>query len=109
MIGLPGALWPAGPSAEQLLARPGLLDLLGDEALVRRLGAHYRSAFPAEGEAKALRAAVLAGKSPGVSLPEHLETRIRDDFRDGRTVVLEGWVLARTEARQCALCSLGYR
>ena len=31
---------------------------------------------------------------------------VRDDFAHGRTVVIEGWVLAVTEARQCALFSL---
>ena len=32
--------------------------------------------------------------------------QVRDDFANGRTVLVNGWVLAVTEARQCALFSL---
>ena len=36
-----------------------------------------------------------------------MQTRLRDcitdDFREGRTVTVEGWVLSETEARLCAL------
>jgi len=31
--------------------------------------------------------------------------QIRDDFGAGRTVVVDGWLLSVTEARQCALYS----
>ena len=31
---------------------------------------------------------------------------VHDDFDDGRTVVVDGWILSATEARQCALYSL---
>jgi hypothetical protein len=31
---------------------------------------------------------------------------IQRDFAEGRTVLLDGWVLSVTEARQCALYSL---
>jgi len=31
---------------------------------------------------------------------------VRRDFETGRTVLVNGWVLAATEARQCALFSL---
>lgn len=33
----------------------------------------------------------------------HLDTMIRDDFRNENIVFLRGWALARTEARLCAL------
>jgi len=34
-----------------------------------------------------------------------IDDRIRDDFGAGRTVVVDGWLLSVTEARQCALYS----
>ena len=35
-----------------------------------------------------------------------LTARIKKDFENNRTIVLDGWVLSITEARQCALFSL---
>jgi hypothetical protein len=35
-----------------------------------------------------------------------VDTAVQRDFAAGRTVMLDGWVLAVTEARQCALFSL---
>lgn len=70
-----------------------LLDLLGPES-VRRLGRRYREMVPAHD--------LLSGaiwRWP-------MRDRVRDDFARGRTVVVLGWVLSVTEARQCALYSL---
>ena len=36
-----------------------------------------------------------------------LDRRIRDDFQGRRTVVVDGWILAETEARLAAVVALG--
>jgi hypothetical protein len=88
------------------VARPQLLAMLGPDR-VRAIGAHYRSATPRENTADALRAAIWSGNErlPFGRTPS-LNDRVRDDFTSGRTVVVDGWVLSVTEARQCALYSL---
>ena len=111
-LGLPGAAWQTGPSAElDTLARPALLDMLGDRR-VRDLGVHYREMYPTEYDADILSAAILGSDTPArvgtPTLHSYLEAMIRDDFAAGRTVLLKGWVLSVTEARQCALFSLVY-
>ena len=111
-LGLPGAAWQTGPSANlQTLARPALLGMLG-ERRVRDLGMHYREVYPAERDADILRAAILGSDMPALAdaptLHSHLAATIRSDFAAGRTVLLKGWVLSVTEARQCALFSLVY-
>jgi len=111
-FGLPGAAWQTGPSAHlQTLARPALLDMLG-ERRVRDLGMHYREAYPAERDADILRAAILGSDMPPLAdapaLRAYLKATIRNDFAAGRTVLLRGWMLSVTEARQCALFSLVY-
>jgi len=40
------------------------------------------------------------------AIHEYLDTAIRNDFEKGNTLTVKGWVLAITEARQCALFSL---
>ena len=77
------------------LDEPQLVEILGPER-VRELGAHYRAAHPSENTDAALRAAISQGAA----------SRYRDDFEAGRTVLVDGWVLSVTEARQAALFSL---
>ena len=85
----------------QTLTRPDVLGLLGTE-VVREIGAQYRRLVPTEGDWSALHAAILARHGGGPSIA----AMVRSDFDDGRVVLLNGWVLAVTEARQCALFSL---
>ena len=87
--------------------RPQLLAMLGPER-VRQLGMHYRASTPAENSAGALRAVLSSGRGPRIPFIKSgsFEDQIRDDFETGRTVVVDGWVLAVTEARQAALFSL---
>jgi hypothetical protein len=81
-------------------ARPTILSLLGDDRHLREIGAAYRQAFPAEATVDALVAALDARSGAD------LDARVCADFDHGRTVVIRGWVLSVTEARQCALHSL---
>jgi hypothetical protein len=87
--------------------RPLLLAMLGPER-VRQLGSHYRASTPRENSAEALRAALSSGRAPRIPFikSEPHGDQIRDDFAAGRTVLVDGWVLAVTEARQAALFSL---
>ena len=87
--------------------RPRLLAMLGPER-VRELGTHYRASTPSENSADTLRAAISNGhrlRIPSLGIGT-LDDQIRDDFANGRTVVVDGWVLSVTEARQAALFSL---
>lgn len=104
LVGLAGCV-RSGPEAEAF-ARPDLLDLFGNEQDVRALGAAYRAAFPSEDGEDALRAALASDTAAAADLPEALRMRVRQDFEEGRTVELDGWILSVTEARQCALFSL---
>jgi hypothetical protein len=87
--------------------RPQLLAMLGTER-VRELGVHYRASRPSENSAGALRAALSSGHGPRIPFikSRSFADQIRDDFASGRTVVVDGWVLSLTEARQAALFSL---
>ena len=98
---------PSSDNADAAADRPQLLAMLGPDR-VRQIGAHYRAATPSEDSADALRAAL--SDSRGMRIPftngASLDGRVRDDFASGRTVVVDGWVLSVTEARQAAMFSL---
>lgn len=89
------------------LARPELLGVLGPGA-VRAIGEAYR-ATGGETTTDSLRDAILDARPLAARLfgARHpVAALVRGDFAEGRTVVVRGWVLAATEARQCALFSL---
>ena len=90
-----------------VLGKPALLEMLGPER-TREIGTQYRAAVPRENTASTLRDAISSSQHrqfPWIR-SRSIDEQIRDDFAAGRTVVVNGWVLSETEARQCALYSL---
>jgi hypothetical protein len=104
--------WPF--SQAPLSGSERLAALLNSES-ARIVGREYVRAFPAEASRGVLTARVVE-QLPGGSraaatasddrLRELLLRATAADFEDLRTVELRGWVLARTEARLCALAAL---
>ena len=90
------------------LDRPALLGMLGPER-VHQLGTDYRAATAGENNATTLRAALSRARSRSWwqrVMHGSVDDQVRDDFANGRTVLVDGWVLSLTEARQAALFSL---
>jgi hypothetical protein len=89
------------------LGKPALVEMLGPER-AREIGTQYRASVRTENTEAALRDAI--SRSRGRQFlrigNRSIEEQIRDDFAAARTVVVNGWVLSQTEARQCALYSL---
>jgi hypothetical protein len=114
---------PILTSSRSVLAAPDiaasrlaqLKALTHDSQLAPILGRAYRAAYPAEAVAATLSRLLcldlgLADAPDSRSVPDRqellaaLDARVRAQFSAGQTVVVQGWVLARTEARLCALC-----
>jgi len=57
------------------------------------IGREYLQKHPAENNRNTLKALIQSAD-------------IRAEFRNGNIVVIKGWVLSLTEARQCALLTL---
>ena len=87
----------------------------GDES-AQRLGQAYLATRPAQLDPEVI-ARSLAAKIPqrlhrraaggGVRLREVLDLVVRQDFADGQTTLIEGWMLSETEAQLSALAVLG--
>jgi hypothetical protein len=98
------------------LAHPRLLAILRDEDRVADLGRRYRALVPNENAEPVLTRMIqddlrgvhgeLANDPAAQSLQTRVNRQVQADFDQGRTVMLHGWVLSKTEARQCALFSL---
>lgn len=75
-------------------------------ATVRSLGSSYLHRFPHDRDAECIHAAVVGSTKNVAALRTKLATAIRCEFRDGDTVLVDRWVLSRTEARSYALVAL---
>lgn len=90
-----------------------LRSLVADPRRARILGFSYRAQFPVEDHpgvlTELIRSSLALGDSGAAALNRDallsvLDARVRSEFVAGNIVRVDGWVLARTEARLCALC-----
>ena len=90
------------------LAHTELVAAMG-AGTVRAIGERYRAMTPRERDLPSLRAAIVESRpwtSRWFGVRQSVADLVHSDFEHRRTVVVEGWVLSATEARQCALYSL---
>jgi hypothetical protein len=107
------ARWNRNRHPDKPLIHPGSLAPLFDEETIRGIGVAYRSATPSEDGAQELTRLLLTSPD-GVVLSTDdtswakrmLEQKVHRDFETGNIVVVNGWILSVTEARQCALFSV---
>ncbi len=92
---------------DRLLFQPQSLANIWDTDTMNTIGLNYMLKVPKENRERIL-VKRLRGKTAGESenLATTLEQQIHKDFITGNTVMVDGWILSVTEARQCALFSL---
>ncbi len=93
----------AGGDRERRRALSGLFTALPS---ARAIGAAYLRSCADDGLDAATLAAELPAEVTMTVLRETVAARVRDDFANARVVNVDGWLLARTEARLCALAYL---
>lgn len=92
---------------------PFILSNILDENWLRIIGNSYRVLRPDENsKAKLLNVitsemhAIQTGNYDTSNQVMEIEKIVEMDFKSERTIVIKGWILSETEARQCALLSL---
>jgi hypothetical protein len=107
-LSIPSACLQSGePGYDPLLAEPGFLSYIWDDDTMIAIGKLYRAQVPEEGrEADLLSVLLTKGTEHPVSPQQFLADRAKADYENNDLVMLDGWMLSRTEARQCALFSL---
>jgi hypothetical protein len=95
------------------LTSPDMLSRICDEETLREIGKKYRSMAPAEASKEKLMDLLLTddgGKKLGATdskaIVQLLGKKSHNEFAAYNTLVVNGWVISPTEARQCALFSL---
>jgi len=103
---------PRDKRLTKMLSQPMALQHICDAETIREIGKAYQKLAP--GENKEILMGVLAhdvehtiDESTDEGLVTSvLEKKVRQDFQENKTIVVDGWILSVTEARQCALFSL---
>ena len=94
---------------QKTLAHPQLLSRICDEKTLQEIGKTYRQLTPAEDDERRLQDLLwpqYAKSTTADALQATLEQNIKKDFEKQQVVVVNGWILSATEARQCALFSM---
>ncbi len=74
------------------------------------LGRSYLAAYPDEGDAEKLLRGIAGNRAQPCSRAawcDLIRERRADEFAHADTVIVDGWILARCEARLCALQAIG--
>jgi hypothetical protein len=94
---------------QKTLAHPQMLSYLCDEKTLKDIGKKYRQTIPGEDDAGKLQT-LLTNNNNSTKQPAAIQTlleqQIKKDFETNEIVVVNGWILSKTEARQCALFSM---
>lgn len=109
------SLWSFKPdeTVKNVLRKPLFLSQICSLNILHEIGTRYKSLAPLEVDSVQLTELLLTDKgkrrfqsSDPVELSDFIERKINYDLSTGNTVIVNGWVISRTEARQCALLSL---
>jgi len=89
------------------LSEPLLLSKIGDPETILNIGQRYLKKHPNENSERKLAKLLTDGISTkNGSTDASIAWRIKEDFKTGNIVTIDGWLLSITEGRQCALYSL---
>ena len=82
---------------------PQVLSNICSREKIIEIGQKYR-AISSENDKESLTQLLAFNNQADVN--QYFENKVRQDFENNNTVLINGWLLSITEARQCALMSL---
>ena len=88
---------------EKYTTGPDELSKVCSQEKIIEIGIEYRQ-LSGENNKETLQN--LLAYDPAISAKNFFEEKVRSDFENNNTILIQGWLLSITEARQCALLSL---
>ena len=98
----------AAGSKDKAIAQPLFFSHIADIKTIKEAGDAYRKLMPGEDDQNILTKELLGAHSTTDSsfIQNLLDSRVKQDFKSGKIVMVKGWILSITEARQCALYAI---
>jgi len=94
----------------------GLISAFSNKKSLKHIGREYIKQLPASSSTSELVESILYSSSETVFhdsmllnkkvLRKFIQDKVKEDFKQGRTISVQGWVLSQTEARLCGLAYL---
>ena len=91
---------------DKVLAQPTSLLKIWDYETIAKIGNQYLLSNQEENKERTLVKLLEQIDVKEGSLAQGLEQKVINDFENGSMVMVDGWILSITEARQCALFSV---
>ena len=92
---------------DSIIAEPFFLSHIWDNESIIETGKKYLlTARDEKDEQELVKYILKESSSSGSESIESINEQISDDFENDQTVLVDGWILSITEARQCGLYSL---
>jgi hypothetical protein len=99
------------PVSYDILAKPQALAQICDLKTLKEIGMAYHGQTSTEADADKLASLLLldsaghsiSSTSDNTFIQNLLSKKIDQDFEKGNIIIVKGWILSVTEARQCAL------
>lgn len=93
------------------LDMPPVLSQIFDAKTMKETGQAYLKQTPGESSKSTLAGLLtqnssLSQTTPAATVYSFFDNKAKEEFVSSKTVVVNGWILSVTEARQCALFSL---
>ena len=82
---------------------PNVLANICSREKIIEIGRKYRQLSSENDKESLTQLLAVEGQRP---VKQYFENKVRQDFENNDTVLIDGWLLSVTEARQCALLSL---
>jgi len=102
-------------SSTKIVAIPNFLSKICNKDTIIKIGKKYRELIKTEDDKNVLTSILIKEKNKfekinlsvnKMLIQESFGLMIENDFKTNNTIIVDGWVLSITEARQCALFSL---
>ena len=110
-LGVPFVAGCSHKPVNAAIDKPQFLMHIMDKKSLTNIGKQYIVKMPNEDSSSKLQTlltekAEISGSTPAEAVHEYFDQRSIADFKENNTVILDGWVISVTEARQCALFSI---
>jgi hypothetical protein len=97
-------------SYDGLILEPEYLSYIMDGKSIYDLGSLYREQTPGESSERELLSLLPAqDETSNDAFLAVIRKDINTDYENDDVICIDGWILSRTEARQCALFSLNHK
>lgn len=94
-------------SYDHAIAEPVYLSMIWDTEKILSTGEQYITVKPKNKREKQLVKKLLEGvNTTGLNQLDEVNNKVINDFKNNKTIILDGWILSETEAQQCALLTI---